>query len=170
VVRPWPIPVNELRAGGTGLPTVALERAALVAATAVRVRSPAAKPDGKMGCKTSGTGCGWRVQTTLRIPDAGSKKIRNHALGAGPRRPAPERCRRIPARQGALPGLERPGDVRRSDIDTAGFEPAVFAVHSGPVDIAAWRIFAAIAERPPGIRDCNIGLGGGWDEKASHIP
>ena len=79
-MRPWPIPVNELRAGGTGLPTVALERAALVAATAVRVRSPAAKPDGKMGCKTSGTGCDWRVQTTLRIPDAGSKKIRNHAL------------------------------------------------------------------------------------------
>jgi len=99
-----------------------------------------------------------------------AKKIRNHALGTGPRRPAPGRCRRIPARQGALPGLERPADVRRSDIDTAGFEPVVFAAHSGSVDIAGWRIFAAIAERRPGIRDCNIGLGGGWDEKASHIP
>jgi len=164
------IPVNQLRARGTGLPAVAVEPAALAVATAVRVRSPAAKPDGRMSCKTSGTGCDWRVQTALGTPDAGSKKIRNHALGAGPRQPAPGRFRRIPARSEALPGLERPGDVPRSDTDTAGFEPAVFAAHPGSVDIAGWRAFAAIVERRPGIQDCNIGLGGGWDQRASHIP
>src|SRR5579859_7546765 len=105
-----------------------------------------------MGCKISGTDCERSVQTTRGSLDVRSGKIRNPLLGAGPRWPVPDRCRRILARWEPLAGLERPADVPRSDIDTAGFEPAVFAGHSGSVDIAGWRSFAAIAEPRPGIR------------------
>jgi hypothetical protein len=114
--------------------------------------------------------CEGSVQTTRGNLDVRSGKIRSPLLGAGPRWPVPDRCRRILAREEARAGLERPADVRRSDIDTAGFEPAVFAGHWGSVDIAGWHDFAAIAEPRPGIGDCNIGLGDGWDETAAHIP
>ena len=57
----------------------------IVVAIAVRARSPGAKPDGRMGCKISGTDCEWNAQTTLRSPDARSKKIRIRLLGADPR-------------------------------------------------------------------------------------
>jgi hypothetical protein len=114
--------------------------------------------------------CEGSVQTTRSSLDVRTGKIRGPLLGAGPRWPVPDRCRRILAREEAPAGLERPADVRRSDIDTAGFEPAVSVAHWGSVDIAGWRGFAAIAERRPGIGDCNIGLGDEWDETAAHIP
>ncbi len=63
----------------------------------------------------------------------------------------------------------RPGDVRYSDRDIAGIEPAVFVGHWESVDIADRRGVAAIVERQPGTRDCNSKLGGGWDERASRI-
>ena len=170
MVWPWPIPVNELRARGTGLPAVAVERAALVAATAVRVRSPAAKPDGKMGCKTSGTGCDWRVQTALRIPDARSKKIRNHALAlalAGLRRAGVGGFRRGREHFLGLSGLATFGAATAIPLALSlPFLPSIRGLSILP----AWRIFAAIAERRPGIRGCNIGLGGGWDRKGFSHP
>src|ERR1700729_2314345 len=123
-----------------------------------------------MGCKISGMDCEGSVQTTRSSLDVRTGKIRGRQLGAGPRWPVPDRCRRILARSEALAGLERSAGVRRSDIGTAGSEPAVFAGHSGSVDIAGWRDFAAIAEPRLGIGDSNIGLGDGWDETAVHIP
>ena len=110
------------------------------------------------------------VQTTRSSLDVRTGKIRGPLLGAGPRWPVLDWCRRILARSEALAGLEQPAGVRRSDIDTAGIEPAVSVARSGSVDIAGWRDFAAIAERRPGIGDCSIGLGDGWDETAVHIP
>jgi hypothetical protein len=69
-----------------------------------------------------------------------------------------------------LPGLARPGAVRRTDIVAAGIEPAAFAAPGESDDSAGWPAFGAIVERRPGTRDCNSALGDGWDERASRIP
>src|SRR5204862_6617874 len=112
-------------------------------ATVVPVPAPAAKPGGRRGCKTSGTGCDGSGGSGLHSPGADSPKIRIPRLGADPRGPAPPRCRKNPLLRRALPGSGHPGDVRRIDSDIAGIEPAVFAAHWGSVDSAGWRIVAA---------------------------
>ena len=139
-------------------------------AIVVRVRSPGARPDGRRGCKTCGMGCAGCVRRILHSPGARSKKICRRLLGADPRGPVTEACWRIPVLQGPLAELRRPGDVRRSDIDTAGFEPGASSVPSESDDSAGCRVSAAIAEQRLGTPDCNSGLGGGWGERASHIP
>ena len=170
MVWPWDIPANQLRGHGTDLPVVVVAPAPLAFATAVLARAPDAKPDGRIGCNTSARGCDGSVRSALHSPDDRSKKIRIRGLGADPRWPAPGMGSKNPVPQGAFPGLGLRVDVRRIDIDSAGIEPDAFPVPSGSYDIAGWRAFAAIAELRPGIRDCNIELGGGWDERASRIP
>jgi hypothetical protein len=169
-VGPWDIPANELRARGTDLLVVVVAPAPLAFATAVLARAPDAKPDGTIGCNTSAQGCDGSVRSALHSPDDRSKKNLIRWLGADPRWLAPGMCRKNPVPQGAFPGLGLSVDGRRIDSDTDGIEPGAFPVPSGSDDIVGWRAFAAIAELRPGIRDCNIALGGGWDERVSRIP
>jgi hypothetical protein len=169
-VRPWDIPANELRARGTDLLVVVVAPTLLAFATAVPARAPDAKPDGRVGCNTSAQGCDGSVRSALHSPGDRSKKIRIRWLGADPRRLAPGTCSKNLVPQGAFPGRELRVDVRRIDSDTDEIDPGAFPVHSGSDDIVGWRAFAAIAGLRPGIRDCNIELGGGWNERASRIP
>jgi hypothetical protein len=170
VVWPWDIPANELRARGTDLLVVVVAAAPLAFARAVPARAPDAKPDGRVGCNTSAQGCDGSVRSALHSPGDRSKKIPIRWLGADPRWFAPGMGSKNPVPQGAFPGRGLRVDVRRIDSDTDGIDPGAFPVHSGSDDIVGWRAFAAIAELRPGIRDCNIELGGGWDERASRTP
>jgi hypothetical protein len=170
-VWPWDIAANELRARGTDLLAVVVAAALLAFATSVPARAPDAKLDGRVGCNTSAQGCDGSVRSALHSPGDRSKKIRIRWLGADPRRwLASDTCSKNLVPQGAFPGRGLRVDVRRIDSDTAGIDPGVFPVHSGSDDIVGWRAFAAIAELRPDIRDCNIELGGGWNERASRIP
>ena len=91
-------------------------------------------------------------------------------LGADPRWAAQSTGMRMGVLPEARPELVRPGAVRRTDIVAAGIEPAAVAVPRGFADSAGWRVCAAIVARRLGTGGCNIGLGGGWDERASRIP
>ena len=97
------------------------------AASAVLVRSPAAKPDGKKGCRIVGRDYEWLLRSELRSPDVRSKIIRFRSPGAGPRNFALDLRRRIPMPQRAM--LRPSAGVLRTGIDTAGFEPDVLAGH-----------------------------------------
>jgi hypothetical protein len=110
------------------------------------------------------------VRSALHSPGDRSKKIRIRWLGADPRWLAPGTSSKNLVPQGAFSGPRLRADVRRIDSDTDGIDPGAFPVHSESDDIVGWRACVAIAELRPGIRDCNIELGGGWNERASRIP
>ncbi len=97
------------------------------AASVVRVRSPAAKPDGKKGCKTVGRDYEGLLRSELRSPDVRSGIIRPQLLGAGPRKVVLDIGRRILTPQGPMLGLGLSAGAQRTGIDTADFEPGVLA-------------------------------------------
>jgi hypothetical protein len=142
---------------------------ALAAASVVLVRSPAAKPDGKKSCKTAGRDYEWLLRSELRSPDVRSRIIPPQLLGAGPRRVALDKGRRILTSQRAMLGLELSAGALRTGIDTADFEPAVLADHEQSADIGDSLACAAIAELLPGTRGYSIELEGGSVEMAARI-
>ena len=131
----WPatIPVNQLRARGTGVSVDAVALAGPAAATAAPARSPAATPDGRTGCKTADTDSAWRVRSALRTPDGRSKKIRIPPLA----------LTLAPLRRTLARG------VRRRGVGCLGFGLAAALGAATPVPPALVAAFLLAVGRPP---------------------
>jgi hypothetical protein len=152
---------NRLKALDDGRSDGAVARVAPAAATAARARSRAAKPDGKRGCKTAGTGSASKARTGCSTPVDRSKKIRDHPLGAGPRAAGLRLHRPCPTPRDRHPGLGPLAAARRNDIGTAGSAPGVSPVRWPSADTAGRPAFAASAAPPRGTRGCSTGPGDG---------